>query len=331
MATGCLGDAEYPIFASMGQLFAPYIERNGVVILDGALATELESRGADINDPLWSARLLIENPTLIRQVHYDYLVAGADIITSASYQASFEGFARRGLTAPEAAALMQKSVDLALTARDEFLRDNPRPGSPAPLVAASVGPYGAFLADGSEYRGHYGRSIQQLMDFHRPRMAVLARSGADLLACETIPCLDEGIALLQLLEEFPSVQAWLSFSCSSPTHTCEGGSFADCAALANRSPQVVAVGINCTDPRFIESLVNIARSVTDRPILTYPNKGETYDGLHKCWIPATGTVDFAAAADVWHRSGASLIGGCCRTTPDDIRRLVQQFAHSSPG
>jgi homocysteine S-methyltransferase len=328
---------------NMNSLFSPYIAHSGVVILDGALATELESRGADINDPLWSARLLIENPALIQQVHYDYLEAGADVIISASYQASFEGFARRGIAAGEAKALMQLSVELALAARRDFLRDrasriNPDPGTespasptaalavPPPLVAASIGPYGAFLADGSEYRGNYGVSIEQLMDFHRPRLAVLAESGADLLACETIPCLDEGIALVRLLKEFPSVQAWISFSCKNPEQVCDGGAFADCAALAGESGQVAAVGINCTDPRFIESLVTIASAVTDKPVLTYPNKGETWDGLHKCWVPAVEPIDFGTTASQWYKAGALLIGGCCRTTPADIRQLVRQFS-----
>ena len=311
----------------MNNLFSPYIERNGVVIVDGALATELESRGADINDPLWSATLLMENPALIQQVHYDYLEAGADVIISASYQASFEGFARRGMAAGQAEALMQLSVELALAARRDFLGNRNSRNNPDPLVAASIGPYGAFLADGSEYRGNYGLSIEQLMAFHRPRLAVLAASGADLLACETIPCLDEGIALVRLLKEFPSVQAWLSFSCKNPEQVCDGGLFADCAALAGESEQIAAVGINCTDPRFIASLVSIAYTVTNKPVLTYPNKGESWDGLHKCWVPADEPIDFGTAAAQWHKAGALLIGGCCRTTPADIRQLARQFSN----
>lgn len=255
--------------------------------------------------------------------------AGADVIISASYQASFEGFARRGIDAEQAEALMRLSVELALAARRDFLRNrNSRnnPG-PFPLVAASIGPYGAFLADGSEYRGNYGLSIEQLMDFHRPRLTVLAESGADLLACETIPCLDEGIALVRLLKEFPSVQAWISFSCKNPEQVCDGGLFANCAALASESTQVAAVGINCTDPRFVESLVRIAHAVTNKPVLTYPNKGETWDGLHKCWVPAVEPINFGTAASQWHKAGALLIGGCCRTTPADISQLARQFHH----
>ena len=176
------------------------------VILDGALATELERRGANLNDALWSARLLLEDPDLIRQVHYDYLAAGADVITTASYQATFAGFARRGLSHEQAAGLMRLSVQLALEARELLLGAirQTAPDAKRPLVAASIGPYGAYLADGSEYRGDYELSMAELMAFHRPRMAVLAASGADLLACETIPCQIEGEALVALLREFPA-------------------------------------------------------------------------------------------------------------------------------
>ncbi len=303
-------------------LFQRFLEDGGVVILDGALATELERRGANLNDALWSARMLLEDPELIRQVHYDYLVAGADVITTASYQATFEGFARRGLDHEQAAELMRLSVRLALEARDAFWAETAnRTGRVRPLVAASVGPYGAYLADGSEYRGDYGLTAAELMDFHRPRMTVLATSGADLLACETIPCEVEGEALMALLPEFRGMGAWLSFSCRSGEEVADGGPFGACAALAERSDQVAAVGVNCTAPRYIEDLLLAARGATQKPLLCYPNSGEAWDPLNNCWIGSTGVTDFRAPAQRWHAAGASLIGGCCRTTPEDIRDM----------
>jgi homocysteine S-methyltransferase len=299
----------------------------GVVILDGALATELERRGAVLNDALWSARLLLDNPDLIYQVHYDYLMAGADVITTASYQATFAGFARRGLSHDTAAELMRRSVQLAQRARDDFWA-NPAhsAGRVRPLVAASVGPYGAYLADGSEYRGDYGLSVTELMEFHRARMAVLADSGADLLACETIPCQAEGAALAALLPEFPHITAWLSFSCRSETEVSDGGPFADCAALANGSAQIAAVGVNCTAPRYVESLLQVAAGVTTKPLLCYPNSGEAWDPLRNCWVGSSGVTDFREPAQHWRAAGASLIGGCCRTTPEDIREIRTALA-----
>lgn len=298
----------------------PFLDKAGAVILDGALATELERRGADLNDPLWSAKILLEAPELIRQLHYDYFAAGADVAITASYQATFAGFTRRGLDESQATALMRLSVQLAVEAREQFWHDPAnRIGRLRPLVAASIGCYGAYLADGSEYRGDYGLTATQLIDFHRLRMAVLANSGADLLACETIPCLVEAEALVQLLTEFPQTVAWLSFSCCDEEHVCHGERFADCVALANQFDQVVAVGLNCTPPRFVEPLLRQGRSVTAKPLLAYPNSGESWDAATHCWLPGTGVTEFGTPAQLWFAAGARLLGGCCRTTPTDIQ------------
>ncbi len=303
--------------------FAPFLANGGVVILDGALATELERRGADLNDPLWSAKLLLEAPELIRQVHYDYFAAGADLATTASYQATFEGFARRGLDDAAAERLLRLSVALAVEARDAFWAEPAhRRGRQCPLVAASVGCYGAYLANGAEYRGDYGLSKAELMAFHRRRMAVLADTPADLLACETIPCQVEGEALVALLAEFPTAAAWLSYSCCDAAHVCHGELFRDCVALANSSEQVAAAGLNCTPPIFVEKLLRSAAGATKKPLLVYPNSGEGWDPARHCWLPATSPGDFAGAAPRWVAAGARLVGGCCRTTPDDIRALA---------
>lgn len=307
---------------------APFLQDGGTMVLDGALATELERRGAQIqDDPLWSARILVENPALIRQVHFDYFVAGADAAITASYQASFQGFARRGLDEAESVALLARSVALARQARDEFWADPAhRAGRIRPVVAASVGSYGAFLADGSEYRGDYGLSVEELMAWHRPRMAALVDAGPDLLACETLPCLAEGEALVRLLAEFAPMPAWLSFSCCDAARVCHGELFADCAALADRSAQVVAVGLNCTPPPLVADLLRAAAQATSKPLLAYPNSGESWDAQARCWLPGTGVTDFAGPAQIWRQAGARLIGGCCRTTPADIHTIRHAIA-----
>ncbi len=301
-----------------------FLERHGVVIIDGALATELERRGADLSDALWSAKLLIEQPDLIRQVHYDYFLAGADIAITASYQATFEGFSRRGLSADQAADLMRLSVQLACDARDEFwAKPAARHNRLRPLVAASVGAYGAYLADGSEYSGDYGLSAEALIDFHRDRMAVLVETEADLLACETIPCRIEGEALVELLAEFPQASAWLSFSCCDDSHVFHGERFSDCVRLAERSEQIIAVGVNCTPPQYVERLLWSARSVTGKPLVAYPNSGESWDSEAKCWVEGNGVTLFGEPAKRWHDAGGRLIGGCCRTRPEDIAAIAQ--------
>ena len=296
------------------------LARQPFALLDGAMATELEKRGCNLNDPLWSAKVLLEAPELIRDVHLDYLRAGADIITTASYQATFEGLAGRGLERSEAAALMRLSVQLALEARAQWLAEAPQ--AAPPLVAASVGPYGAMLADGSEYRGGYGMSVGQLMDFHRPRLAVLAAAGADLLACETLPCPEEAVALARLLaEELPQTAAWLAFSCKDGEHVSQGERLAACLALLEGTPQIVAVGINCTDPALLPALLASVRGATGKPLLVYPNSGEHYDPAGKCWHGQADAERVAEDAGRWREGGARLIGGCCRTGPAQINAL----------
>ncbi|MBS0611589.1 MAG: homocysteine S-methyltransferase [Proteobacteria bacterium] len=315
----------------MNDPFKSFLDSAGVVVLDGGLATELARRGADLNDPLWSAKLLIEQPDLIRAVHLDYYRAGADVATTASYQATFEGLAARGFDAQAAANLLRKSVTLACEARNLFWADAAnRAGRRRPLVAASIGPYGAMLADGSEYRGHYGLSESALMDFHRRRLAVLAQSGADVLACETLPCSIEARALTRLLQEFPDMPAWISFSCRDGRHVSEGQRIAECAAQLEPFGQVVAVGVNCTAPQHIESLLAELRGATGKPLMVYPNSGEQYDAVTKTWQGCATPLEFAHEAKRWCAAGARLIGGCCRTTPDNVRALREALLQSHP-
>ena len=293
------------------------------LVIDGALATELERRGCDLKDDLWSARILLEQPEIIKQVHLDYFKAGADCAITASYQATLEGFQKRGLNEKEAISLIQKSVKLASAARDEFWADEfNQVGRAKPFVAASVGPYGAFIADGSEYRGHYGLSEKELMEFHRPRMRALIEAGADILACETIPCLIEAQAIAKLLKEFPETAAWLSFSASDGRHISEGQVFADCVKELENHSQIAAIGINCTSPNYIPSLIREARGVTEKPVLVYPNSGETYSPEKNDWNGDPVVDSFGEHAREWYEAGARLIGGCCRTTPEDIRVIA---------
>lgn len=314
-----------------------------LMVLDGAMATELERQGADLNDSLWSAKLLIENPEFIADVHRQYFEVGADCAITASYQATIEGFVAKGFTEQEAIHLIQKSVQIAIEARDQFWAtyvqkyrtEQPIEGSedtlqptdqydrPKPLVAASVGPYGAFLADGSEYRGDYDLNEQQLIDFHRPRIQLLIEAGADILACETIPCLVEARAIFKVLEEFPGSYAWISFSAKDGQHISNGEHIADCAKWLHAHEQVAAVGINCTALEYIPSLIEQIATHTDKPIVVYPNSGEQYDPTTKTWHGHSCEQNYGQQAQQWYSKGARLIGGCCRTTPNDIAQIKE--------
>ncbi|KAJ9700403.1 hypothetical protein PVL29_005959 [Vitis rotundifolia] len=311
-------------------------QSGGYAVIDGGLATELERHGADLNDPLWSATCLIHSPDLIRRVHLDYLEAGASIIITASYQATIQGFEAKGLSREEAEALLRRSVEIACEARDIYhercakgtcLEQRPI------LVAASVGCYGAYLADGSEYSGHYGAAVtlETLKDFHRRRVQVLAESGADLIAFETIPNKLEAKAYAELLdEENIKIPAWFSFTSLDGINVVSGDSLIECASIADSCKQVVAVGINCTPPRFIHGLILLIQKVTTKPVVIYPNSGETYDGVRKEWVKSSGVQDgdFVSYVGKWREAGASLFGGCCRTSPHTIRAMSMTLSNN---
>jgi len=304
-------------------LLSPFLETQGIAILDGGLATELDAQGFDLNDELWSAKVLLEQPDSVRRLHLGYLLAGADCIASASYQATIEGFVRRGLAEDEAGELLRRSVHLALEAREEFWSDpENRVARLKPLVAASIGPYGAYLADGSEFRGDYGLNEDALVDFHRSRWRLLASSGADLLACETIPSRHEARALRRLLEQTPATQAWFSFSCQDEQRLSDGSRLAEVIAELDDCQQILAIGVNCTAPRHISGLIRAASGATSKPIVVYPNAGEGWDANTKMWIPVEqSSPTLVSACREWADLGARLIGGCCRTTPADIRQV----------
>ena len=291
------------------------------MVLDGAFGSELALRGFDTNDALWSARALVDAPDLVKAVHRDYYAAGADVCTSASYQATIEGFVRKGLTPQEAAGLIARSVELLKEVRNEFIALRSSQNLPSPLAAASIGPYGAYLADGSEYTGEYRLGVNGLREFHRERISVLAQAAPDLFAVETIPLLEEAVAVMLELEKFPQIPAWVSFSCRDGRTTCGGDDIADCAQALSRNPQVAAIGVNCTDPRFVEELIGVIRMACDKPVVVYPNRGERYDPLTKTW--SGGAESFAQYVESWYRAGARLIGGCCRTGPEDIAQVAQ--------
>ena len=296
------------------------LETQPFIVLDGAMATELEARGCHLADSLWSAKVLVENPELIREVHLDYFRAGAQVAITASYQATAEGFAARGYDEAQSRALIGKSVELARKAREACLAENPQAGTL--LVAGSVGPYGAFLADGSEYRGDYVRSAAAFTDFHRSRVEALLDAGADLLACETLPSFAEIAALAALLESYPRAKAWFSFTLRDSEHLSDGTPLREVVAALADNPQIVALGINCIALENTTAALRHLHTLTDLPLVVYPNSGEHYDAVSKTWHHHGEACEtLAGYLPQWIAAGAKLIGGCCRTTPKDIAEL----------
>ncbi|KPI24756.1 Homocysteine S-methyltransferase [Actinobacteria bacterium OV320] len=288
----------------------------GAVVLDGGMSNQLESAGHDLSDELWSARLLAEQPEAITQAHLAYFEAGANVAITSSYQATFEGFAKRGIDHDEASRLLALSVELA----QEAARQARNKGLAHPLwVAASVGPYGAMLADGSEYRGRYGLSIAELERFHRPRLEVLAAAAPDVLALETVPDADEAEALLRAVRGL-GVPAWLSYSIAGD-RTRAGQPLDEAFALAADTDEVIAVGVNCCAPEDVEAAVTTAARVTGKPVVVYPNSGEVWDAEARAW---NGRSTFTAEQVLgWRESGARLIGGCCRVGPQAVTSIAR--------
>ncbi|MET7570390.1 homocysteine S-methyltransferase [Streptomyces sp. NPDC005492] len=295
----------------------------GTLVLDGGLSNQLGAAGHDLSDELWSARLLADRPEAITEAHLAYFEAGADVAITSSYQATFEGFAKRGIKHERAAELIALSVELAIDAAV----DAGRRGIGRPLyVAASVGPYGAMLADGSEYRGRYGLSVAELEAFHRPRLEVLDVVGPDVLALETIPDTVEAEALLRALRGL-RVPAWLSYSIAGD-RTRAGQPLEEAFALAAEADEIIAVGVNCCAPEDVDAAVETAARVTGKPVVVYPNSGETWDAGARAW---TGSSTFAAGqVEGWRAAGARLIGGCCRVGPEAITSIARTLRPKTP-
>lgn len=304
-------------------MFAVQCSNDSVVMLDGGLTAELERQGIRSDGLLWTAELLHRAPEALVDAHRAYLDAGAEVVISASYQASRAGFHQVGIDAQTADKLIASSVTLARQAVEDYLQSHS--GSAARHVAASIGPYGAVLNDGSEYRGDYGVTDRVLHDFHASRLKVLDEAGADILACETIPSALEAAVLGELLHD-AETPAWMSFSCRDENTICDGTDIQEiCAALAAH-PKIFALGINCTPPQFVTALIRKIRSAApDKLIVVYPNSGESYVAGENTWTGEQVLDDLVAYAKEWRAAGASLIGGCCRVGPDQISALAAAF------
>jgi homocysteine S-methyltransferase len=290
------------------------------------MATELERRGCDISGPLWSAQVLDTAPNIIQKVHLDYLRAGANCISTVSYQVSALGYIELGRPRKGATRALCQSVEIAETARKEYARESSRPI----LIAASLGPYGAVLHNGAEFHGRYEIGFEELAAFHAERLAILTDTTADLVALETIPSLEEAQAIAAALAEFPAVRAWVSFTCRDGEHVAHGEKLADCAALVGRSEQVAAVGVNCTHPRLVTSLIAEVKSTTRKPILVYPNSGETWDAAIRKWKGRSDPAEYGRLAAEWFAAGAQAVGGCCRTGPEHIQLVRRAWEASQP-
>ena len=302
---------------------ADVIARHGSLVVDGAMSTALEALGADLNDSLWSAKILFESPELIERVHYDYYKAGANAAITASYQATEAGFAKKGFDAAKAAELIERSVELAQTARTKVLAESPSLTKNDLLVAGSIGPYGAFLADGSEYTGGYYLTKEEFVAFHKLRLESLIKAGADLLAIETQPRMDEIEAILSMIEG-RDVVCWVTMTLADDGHLPDGTTLEEAARRLDANPHVEAFGLNCIKRELAAPALARLASQSQKPLIVYPNSGETYDPATKTWHhPVAGGHDWSHFVPLWQGAGARCIGGCCRTLPRDIVEIAR--------
>lgn len=293
-----------------------------VLTIDGGLATEMEERGVNISDALWSARLLHSNPQMIKDIYLSFLRAGADIIITASYKSTVDLYMKYlGVSEAEARSLIKLSVSLAREAGEEYLKESP--ASAMPLIAGSIGPFGSqFYDELYTYSGNCvdKASKQEIIDWHRPRMQCLVEEGVDFICIETIAAKAEAEALVDLLKEFPSQSATLCFTCKNAAETCHGEKFADAAAAVSQSPQIIGVGVNCLAPQDVEGLLLSAKGVCKKPFIVYPNSGEVYKEFNdkRQWVGTRDANSLASYVPCWIEAGAKAIGGCCRTGPKDV-------------
>ncbi|RXJ88023.1 homocysteine S-methyltransferase [Arcobacter sp. CECT 8985] len=295
------------------------------VILDGALGTQIQKNGYDVNDKLWSAKYLDENIEVISQVHRQYLEAGADCIITSSYQASIEGFIQKGFTSQRAKELIKKSIEIAKETVDEFWQNTQNKNTRIkPIVAASIGPYGAYLADGSEYSGDYKISKESLKEFHKKRLEIIIiKTNPDILAIETIPSFYEASVICDLLEELDcKIPAWVTFSAKDGFKTNANDDIKKCMSYLQNHKFIHALGVNCTAPQYILKLIKNIKEVSTKPIVIYPNGGSRYNPITKEWEKGElSSKEFSKLAYLWYEKGARVIGGCCETTPDEISEI----------
>lgn len=291
-------------------------------VLDGAMSSALEQHGLDTNNKLWTAKALIDDIDIVYDVHFKYFEAGAQMVLTDTYQANIYAFEKLGYTRNQAQKFIAMGVLVAKKARDDYEKQTGKHG----LVAGTIGPYGAYLADGSEYRGDYLLNEAQYLDFHLPRLQTILEQEPDCIALETQPKLFEPVTLLKWLSKYaPTMPVYVSFTLRDEQTLSDGTKLSRAIKEVSKYPQVFAVGINCIAPKLVEKALKTIRQATTKQIIVYPNSGSVYDPNTKTWQELTQKIDFKQAAAKWHQTGANIIGGCCTTTPTEIKQIAEYF------
>lgn len=288
------------------------------IVLDGAMSDELEKQGVKTNNKLWTAIALVDQLSKVYHAHEDYFNAGAELVITDTYQANVQAFEEAGYSKKDAEKFVKDAVKIAKKTRDDFEKKTGKHN----YVAGTIGSYGAYLANGNEYRGDYELSENEYLDFHLPRLNLVLEEEPDLLALETQPKLDEPVAVLKWLKGHdPQMLVYVSFTLKDTKHISDGTTIAEAVTKINKYDQVFAIGINCVSPSLVQdALIELGR-YTEKPLVVYPNLGASYDPKIKQWRKFNQKFDFNVLTKKWYEIGARLIGGCCTTGPREIKQI----------
>lgn len=290
---------------------------NNETVIDGAMSTALEELGYNTQSELWTAAAIIDRPDLIYKVHFNYLKAGADLIMTDTYQANIDAFKKLGYSEPESKGFISHAVKIAQQARDDYEKET---GKHAYIIG-TVGPYGAYLADGNEYRGDYNLSFDEYKSFYYEKIKLIINAGADVIGIETQPKLSETKAILSIIHTLSPIPVYVSFTLKDATHISEGIKLSRAVANVAIDPYVSAIGVNCTKLEIVESALHIMKKVTKKPLIIYPNTSAKYNIKTKKWTKSSNSKDFKDYIIKWYNAGAQLIGGCCTTLPKEINEI----------
>jgi S-methylmethionine-dependent homocysteine/selenocysteine methylase len=297
-----------------------------VVILDGAVSTEIQSRGAALDELSWASCATLDHPDIVREMHADYIRTGADVITANTYGAGHAVLRAAGMSAEEADALNRSSVELALEARD--------------LVAAerSVWVAGSISSKRPSNSGNVTPTGPEAAAGFRRQGEVLARAGVDLILTEmmldipnativTEAALATGLPVwhgfsAELSEDGQSVVEWRDGFFVHPREP-----FGDLVATITAMGGEAAGIMHSYTPATTLAL-EVVRAHWSGPLLAYAETGHLH---YPDWVfdEAASPDEYAAQAELWAASGVQIIGGCCGTNPDHIRKLREVLLSDS--
>ena len=283
-----------------------------IKLLDGSMSFPMEQLGYNLKNKLWTGKALINNPDLIKDIHKGYIDAGADFISTSTYQISFDRLKNMGYQSEEIKKIFQKSVDIVKDAIEESkLKKEIK-------IVGSFGPYASYDPEASEYIGEYDSTDIEIKKFHLNNIRIIEETDLDIILYETIPCLRE-IKILSEALSHSTKEIWISITCNEEMEFRDGSSFKDACEIISKIEKITTMGINCFSPLLVKKAIDLLKKYSNKKILIYPNSGEIYNPKERFW---TGNNEFNnSMIKNWLSLYPDIIGGCCRIGYDDIKKM----------